>query len=187
MQKEIKNYKGQADQKRCLLGRIMLLNSLRRTGLSHLMHEWTKEQYGKPAIAGWDFFNIAHSGSYVLMSHGGIPLGIDIENAKAVDITAFDHILHHSEKEIIWNAPDKLTAFYDIWVKKEAFLKATGKGLSSALAQYNTAAGCIPYGGDEWYFHPLEIAAGYSACLCAPSDHLNCEVIGFDQDMLMDN
>lgn len=96
--------------------------------------------WGKPALAGGGglHFNLTRSGDSCLIALTAIgPIGIDVER-----------LAHFSELEAITRnrfAPSeaaailkltgerRLRAFYNCWTRKEAYLKATGRGLTAAL------------------------------------------------------
>ena len=183
LQSEVLAVRNDVDRKARLIARIMLLNSLQQTGEDYLLHSQKKNSHGKPFIEGWDFFNISHSGDYVVMAHGSTPLGIDIEKVKDIDVAAIDYLLHAEERNHIAQAVNKTEAFYDIWVKKESFLKATGQGLTGDFADFNTAAKSIQLASDNWYFHHLNIAPDYECYLCTPSVGVAYKILEFEQQM----
>ncbi|WED28074.1 4'-phosphopantetheinyl transferase superfamily protein [Vibrio sp. DW001] len=90
-------------------------------------------------------FNLSHSGDYLLIgvviaNNGTLQLGVDIEHARPS--TNIDPILNHyfSAQE----ASDLLTLpqnqqrqrFFDLWVLKESYIKATGQGLAKSLKSF---------------------------------------------------
>ncbi|MGE5944179.1 MAG: 4'-phosphopantetheinyl transferase family protein [Flavobacteriales bacterium] len=77
------------------------------------------------------FFNVSHSGDYAIFAIGNAPVGIDIE---FIDLSyafhdVLPHIFNKSEIHYICNANNQLEAFYRLWTRKEAFVKALGKGI----------------------------------------------------------
>ncbi|MGQ7947203.1 4'-phosphopantetheinyl transferase family protein [Flavobacterium sp. WC2509] len=79
----------------------------------------------------WLFFNISHSEDFAFIAISRKKIGIDIEYM-AEDFN-FTNLLPDvfDDKEIlaIQNAVDKKQAFYTSWTRKEAFVKALGKGI----------------------------------------------------------
>ncbi len=88
-------------------------------------------------------FNVAHSGNYVLIAFAKQAIGIDIE--KTGTQFAYNEIMHRwfNETEIryIEAAENQRTAFYLLWTRKEALLKATAKGINNALNQFTVING----------------------------------------------
>ncbi len=77
------------------------------------------------------FFNVTHAGDYALIAIANEPVGVDIEYVNK----DFDHneilsnIFKKSEINEIFNSNDKQRTFYKLWTRKEAIVKATGKGI----------------------------------------------------------
>ncbi len=83
-------------------------------------------------------FNVSHSGDYALIA-------ITLENTVGVDIEKINPGIDYqslsnrffSNKEkyelISFDNNEKLDAFYRAWVRKESFIKATGKGIAFGL------------------------------------------------------
>ena len=87
----------------------------------------------KPYLASHPglFFNISHSGDFAVIAISRNNVGIDIE-CISEDLN-FANLLPDifEENEIlnIQNAVNKKQAFYTLWTRKEAFVKALGKGI----------------------------------------------------------
>lgn len=84
----------------------------------------------KPYIEGIEF-NVSHSAEMAVVALSKAPVGIDIEFVKAdfsyhtLLVDCFDS----KEQDAIHRANDQLLAFYTLWTRKEALLKASGDGL----------------------------------------------------------
>ena len=146
------NFKGVADANRFLATRAALRLLLSMTmNLHPKMVKLTQDTYGKLLSAdaqGVDF-NVSHSGSQALIaiSTNG-PIGIDIEERR-MDFnweTVASHLLTACESRYIDTLPSALAynVFYDIWVAKEAFLKALGFGIMYPLTVFSVLAGHLP-------------------------------------------
>lgn len=185
MLKEVFRYKYEADQKARLLARAMLFNCLRDEGKQELLNKWKRDQYHKPFVEGWDNFNISHSGDWVVFCHSPIPLGIDIEKISAINYTGLLTNFHEEEIEFVRNAENSEKAFYTIWTKKEAFLKALGTGIAGipgGLESYNCVNRSIQYQHRDWYFYELSFRQNYSCYLCCADKEaaLNLDEFSFE-------
>lgn len=100
-----------------------------------------KTELGKPIVKRPSNSNldisISHSGCYLVIGicdNGKI--GVDIELLNDIDFRVFRSCLSASE-EIYINSGNKITQrlenFYEIWTRKEAYLKALGIGLQKPL------------------------------------------------------
>jgi len=101
-----------------------------------------KTGFGKPFLADHPdlVFNLSHSGGAFLVAVASdCRLGVDLECFKnRVD---FSGLVNHcfAEEEIShWNRlseAQKKAEFYNFWTRKEAFVKAVGRGLALGLKQ----------------------------------------------------
>jgi 4'-phosphopantetheinyl transferase len=156
---------------------------------------FTYSTLGKPSISGEQnanglFFNISHSYGFALyaFSYCG-EIGIDIERIRP-DQHA-DTIISEifSQREIAalsaLSSKQREKSFFACWVRKEAFLKACGTGLSLAPDRIEvslTAGGpsaLLSIEGDYseaslWSLRDLDVGPGYAAAL-AVRRH-NCQV-----------
>lgn len=102
--------------------------------------------FGKPALApeigpGRPHFNLAHSEELALVAISRCgPVGIDVERCRAgIDVAALaEQCLHPGEARRILSLPhsQQARAFLTCWTRKEAYLKATGHGLSAPLDSF---------------------------------------------------
>lgn len=89
-------------------------------------------------------FNIAHSEECLVLGFTrDSELGIDVE--KIIDLTDSEAIARNyftpEEREDLQKVPkgERLRAFYNCWTRKEAILKAIGKGLSQPLNTFRVS------------------------------------------------
>jgi 4'-phosphopantetheinyl transferase len=139
---------------------------------------------GKPYLAGPTGhalrFNLSHSGGYALLGFvRDREIGVDIEKRRDLsDLRALAHTsFSPSEFEAFCRvAPtDQIRAFFACWSRKEAFIKATGEGVSQ-LTQFDVSlapsepamllrvAGEFP-GQSRWSLQDLPAIPGYAAAL----------------------
>ena len=107
-------YANEIDQIRSLLSSY-LKNQLSREEL--LMNE-----NGKPYFANGPYFNISHSGKYVLMVVSTAEIGVDIEEIKNKDMSSLVRIFNEAEAKMIKEHSD----FYYLWCAKESLIKCMG-------------------------------------------------------------
>src|SRR5690606_30609088 len=81
------------------------------------------------------FFNVSHAGDYALIAIGNSPIGIDIEfinkNFDYKEILA--NIFNKIEIDEINLTQEQHDTFYKFWTRKEAIVKAIGKGIDDDL------------------------------------------------------
>jgi 4'-phosphopantetheinyl transferase len=98
---------------------------------------------GKPALTGCLaqgglFFNLAHSEDLVLIAVTRLgPIGVDVESVRPMAdadelVARFFSVRENARFETL-PANQKDAAFFNLWTRKEAWLKATGEGIGHLL------------------------------------------------------
>lgn len=98
-------------------------------------------EYGKPYLAEEPmYFNISHSGSSIAVAFTALgPIGVDIEQLRDIDYLKLASRFFAKKERIqlsSYQEEDRQMAFYRCWARKEAFIKAIGKGVSLPLDQF---------------------------------------------------
>jgi len=128
-------------------------------------------------------FNVSHSAGMALIAVGSEHrLGVDIEKIRSdVDsVSLAERFFSLRERAGLRALPDPLRVpgFFACWTRKEAFLKATGEGLSFPLADFSvtTHPDLDPEledikgntdAGKEWSLADLSVVDGYRATVAA--------------------
>lgn len=104
-----------------------------------------RDENGKPFLPEHPgiFVNLSHSGSYLACAVGERPVGVDVEERKSRrNVEQLARKFHPLESELVLQAgeEERNKLFYDIWVLKESFMKATGRGLRISLDSFC----CLP-------------------------------------------
>jgi 4'-phosphopantetheinyl transferase len=143
--------------------------------------------HGKPALAtvfGGDAlrFNLSHSHGLALFAvTRRREVGVDLEYIQAhlADDQIAERFFSPREVALLRDLPKDVRreAFFIFWTRKEAFIKATGKGLSLPLNQFEVSL--VPgkpivllSANDDhqktfrWSLQALAAASGYAAALC---------------------
>lgn len=132
--------------------------------------EYQYSTHGKPEVVGQSIhFNLSHSAdmAVVAISREG-PVGVDVECCRPRDtlLKLARRFFAKPEVAYIESASDQLTAFYQVWTAKEAYLKAQGLGISSGLQCFSVVdGGCFLPALDGLYIHSIDVGAGYIAML----------------------
>ena len=145
----------------------------------------------KPAlIHGSDLrFNLSHTrGAALIAAARGCEVGIDIEEHRAIDdLEAMARAVMSTAELAAWTRLDtkaRMQAFYNLWTRKEAYLKAIGLGLFHELHSITVPvtakllAGPVRVqdagaeGRAVWQLVDLPVWPGYSAAVCWEGDEL---------------
>lgn len=125
------------DSLRCLTAEALLNYAL---GTS----EYTVEKHplGKPYVKDRDgfYYNISHSGSWVVIAFGDSEVGVDVElrdwDASAEKIVR-RWFSQEEQNYVLEDEKKKQSRFLQIWTGKESYLKYTGTGLRGDLKACN--------------------------------------------------
>ncbi len=147
-------------------------------------------EYGKPYIvspAGKSVqFNISHSDAWGLIGVTRFPrIGVDIEKIKTtVDVLAIGKRFFATgevDKLMQISASARLDYFFSGWTRKEAFIKAIGKGLTFSLQDFEVELEPEqqrprlkwfkpqPAETTQWHFFALEPVKGFKAAVAVYS------------------
>ncbi len=171
--KEIKekafNFRRWQDRQSYLLGKLITWHGLKRYNYEDdCLNRLQVNPYGKPSIDQNIFFNLSHSGQFVVCAFYTAETGIDIEKIEPTDIEDFRDIFTHQEKAYLDRSATPLTDFYRIWTLKESVIKAEGKGLSIPLQQLNVLNGeMVQLRNRNWYMKEINLSPGYCCSLAS--------------------
>ena len=100
--------------------------------------EILKTEKGKPYLKGviGFCFNISHTDGMTVLAVGDSEVGVDVEKIKKADLRIAKHRFLKNECDYVLEA-DSDKRFFEVWTKKEAFLKYKGVGLSGGLKSVN--------------------------------------------------
>lgn len=114
-----------------------------RVGVSAISLRIKKTQFGKPFLPDYPdlSFNMSHSGNTlaIAISNFRCQLGVDVECYKPR--RRYKELVKKCfapEEAAFWysqNERQRTRVFYQFWVKKEAFVKAVGRGIALGLNQ----------------------------------------------------
>lgn len=141
-QKQIKKFAFRADAFRSLFAELLLRRILRNEyGISNNQIQFEYNSFGKPFVKGIQsfYFNLSHSGRWVVCAIDYRPVGVDIEQIKLIDLQIAHRFFSKLENQDFnkRDAKDKLDYFYEIWVLKESYIKMIGKGLHLPLDSFS--------------------------------------------------
>jgi 4'-phosphopantetheinyl transferase len=144
---------------------------------------------GKPALAGELaesalFFNLAHSEDLALIAVAQLgKIGVDVEQIRAVTDAneLVERFFSPRESALFHTLPanQKDVAFFSLWTRKEAWLKATGEGIAHSLNQVEVTflpgepAGILALPedsapGSDWALRELIPATGFVGAVALP-------------------
>ena len=173
--------------------RFLLSHGLLRVLAAHYLERsaaalaFKAGEFGKPHMSGIDegrlVFNLSHSGDLLLIAFARAGrVGVDVERwsprlAEPERARIVTSVFSTGEQAALAQLPAALhrAAFYSVWTRKEAYIKATGHGISRGLDHFEVSvhpeAACIrsdtsvESGVAHWRCVDLSPEPGYSAAL----------------------
>ena len=148
----------------------------------------------KPSLGGAEAargieFNISHSGSIALLAFARQrEIGVDVEQIRRdFDMARIaERFFSAAEQKQLAALPEqqRSEAFFFCWTRKEAYIKATGKGLSLPLHQFdvslapkeqNALLACRPdpHERSKWVMRDISVPEGYAAAICVSGSGWN--------------
>ena len=105
---------------------------------------FSRLENGKPYLCGQEHFhyNLSHTKGYVVCAVHDREVGVDVENIGRYDADLAQRIFHPEEMKVLREQPeaDHAATFYDIWTKKESYVKLLGDGLRLPLKSFSVYA-----------------------------------------------
>ncbi|MGW5982737.1 4'-phosphopantetheinyl transferase family protein [Bacillus mycoides] len=139
-QYRIQSFHHDDDKERTLIGEILI-----RYMISHYLNMKPDRvilkynTYGKPYIEEDPaFFNLSHSGKWVVAVIDHKENGIDVQEIGKVDMNvAKNFFLQREYLELMQlEGEARANLFYELWTLKESYIKTIGKGLSIPLNSF---------------------------------------------------
>lgn len=165
-------YLRQEDKLRCVTAAALLKKVL---GADE--DQIVKNEYGKPYLRERRdiHYNLSHSGSYVVLAWGNSEVGVDVQKHDPAVNTEAIGKRFFAQDELLY-ARQAPRHFYEIWTKKESFIKYTGKGLHDDLRSFSAL---IPETNIRYFYRML--GTDYSLSLCTEEEEYETTVMAVQQ------
>jgi 4'-phosphopantetheinyl transferase len=124
---------------------------------------------GKPCVPGARVkFNLSHSGELALCAVASDrEVGVDVKRVRAVP-----EMRRIVERFFPGEEAGDPAAFFRLWTRREAFVKATGRGL----------AGLSDAPGESWWIESLNPAPGYAGAVAVAGGRCEVRLFTFPGD-----
>ena len=156
-----------ADRRRSVAAWELLRRMLAGKGVRAEALPVTENEFGKPAFdpSLGIHFCLSHAGERVMAAVAGGPVGCDVERVAPFDEAVARECLTDEELAGVRRPPpglDRDRAFFRLWVRKEAYVKAVGRGFGIGPKSFSVLPGKLPPG---WRFRDLDFPDGYLGCV----------------------
>ena len=166
---------------RLSLGAGVLLHiAMKEEGYLDLYEQIKHGAHGKPYLEDVPFyFNLSHSGEFVICAYDNKPMGADIQLKKNKIPSRLNKIFSEQEMKrySILNEKEQKDFFYNIWTRKESLIKCDGRGLRIPLNEISVTDDDICFDGKRIYSKDLNILQPqYSISLSSEKEILMEEI-----------
>ncbi len=141
-----------------------------------------KNAYGKPYLVGFPEFhyNISHTKYMIAVGISDYPIGVDVERIQLAKLKIARRFFHEQELDYIFSHPRKIDkCFYEIWTKKEAYVKRDGRGMFLNFRAFN-----VMQDGINNIFETIEVN-NYIVSICTKNNIRNEEVIKLYENQVL--
>ena len=162
-------FRFEADRRRSVAVWLLLRQMLAERGLDADSLPVSEDEFGKPAFEAFlgIHFNLSHGGERVMAAVSDRPVGCDVERIMPFDEGVARECLTDGELTWVGRQPsgsDRDRAFIRLWVRKEAYVKAVGRGLGIDLKSVSLLPDESPQG---WSFRDFDFADGHLGCVAS--------------------
>lgn len=176
------------DSYRGALGEIIARYAIcYRNGLKNQNIEFSISKDGKPNLIfpKKNFFNISHSGDWVICAISNNIVGVDVEMVRKPNLKIAKRFFSASEYEFLLGNSSKKEQeklFYKIWTLKESYVKADGRGLVIPLNSFsiNLNRDIISIYTENnlknCFFKTFEVDDKYTAAVCSVEESINSNI-----------
>ena len=131
---KIARFKNDSDKLRSLAAGLLIRSAVGDSEIAF-------NEHGKPYAKDSDArFSVSHSGERVILSVDRNDTGADVEQLVQKDyLNLAKRFFHPNELEYVMTEVNETSAFFEIWTRKEAYLKMLGAGISTVeLSSFDT-------------------------------------------------
>lgn len=155
------------DRARCLAAGLLLRAVLGEEACGRIL----QAPCGKPYLPGGAFFNLSHSGDYVVLAVSPSETGADVERVAPYPESIAKKCFTAAElKWLSGQGCDR--AFFKLWTGKESVMKATGLGFHMPPESFQIlpmSDGAHRIAGKDWFLRWLALP-GHEVCVATATE-----------------
>lgn len=163
-QKKILRFKFDKDKIISLFTELLIKKCINEElGISYNDIFFSYNKYGKPYLKSNDnyYFSVSHSKNCIVFVSDNNPIGIDVEKITNKNPLIVKRFFTINENNLIDNSKNSIETFFDIWTKKESYIKMIGLGLSKPLTSFDVTS------IDLKYLFKTQHIGDYSLTVCS--------------------
>lgn len=167
MQTRLLQYRRWEDQQAGLFGKLLLAEAIQYFGPGkNALLNYQTDTWQRPFLPGSLDFNISHtSGMVVCAATVDGRVGIDVEKIKPVDLSDYRRVFTTKEYEYISQSQHSIARFYELWTKKEAVMKADGRGFGLDPQHIDALGTVVQIENVSWTTNRISLSSGFDCHL----------------------
>lgn len=169
----------------CLLSRLLLIHVHQKNNWSLDWSNWRVHPDGKPFLENGIAFNFSHTKNIVGIAVSENEVGLDIQYHKLPYNERLIERFHPNEQLWLHQQVDIPKAFYQLWTRKEAFLKAIGTGIRRGLKTDDCTNDRIASDRGTWFTKDLKVEKGYSMAVSSAQEIVMDEIELLNKELLI--
>ena len=134
---------------------------------------------GKPYSTTGLEFNLSHSDNMIILAVSDNKIGCDIQKFSERNFERMaKFVFHKNEIELLNSNDDKLTTFFEIWTKKEAYLKLIGTGFQRKATDIDLSQDIYRENDKTYFFANWKIDDYFiSACYEESNEEIEYSIV----------
>ena len=183
-QERIKKFRFDIDRKLSLYSELLIrFQASKVLKISNKEIVFKTGKNGKPFLLNHpDFqFNISHTRNAIVVAFSHSEIGVDVESIKSANFAIANRFFTSSEKKHIISHDNTDYAFYEVWTKKDAYIKYLGSGLSIPLKSFDVLD-C-----NMRSFHIFNMGKYVISTFCRELAHIEPTIVNMSEAEILSN
>ena len=186
---EVTRYRRPVDRWLHLAARLLLGRVLVEAGLAEYsgLDAWRRDERGRPFLDGAEAdLSLSHTRGLAACAVGrGCRVGLDVEELAPVEPADFTPYFCDQERELLRANPRPGEMAVRLWSRREAVLKADGRGLLAPESEVRRAGGDAWIGGVRWLLREVAVGERWCAYLALDCAGAKMELLELGCDALL--
>ena len=148
-----------------------ILRDILRRKFSYIEAVVERDVKGKPFVSNIPgcHFSISHSGRMIAIAVDVMPIGVDIERMRKVNLKIVERFFSKGDIKNFYEVSkeDRLQYFFKMWTQKESYVKCIGIGFSGMPFRNFTI---VDDKLGQYKFRTYDIGDGYKMSVCQSSN-----------------
>ena len=142
-----------------LLSKMLLLKGMQCFNMAEFSFDLLQYTvYGRPFFNANIDFNISHTNKCaVCVISDSLKVGVDVEEIRNIDLNDFSESFNADEWRSITESPAPIHTFFNYWTRKEAIIKADGRGMYIPLLSVNVQNNLVKVEDNVWYLREVKL------------------------------